>query len=143
MKRDVIYGPHELGGLNFTDMKVEQLSHHVHRLIGNVRKGGCKIILMTINAYQLHLGSERPFLSQDPKAFPHCQPRATSCLTYIWEALREIQGHINIPDTWCPSKANLKNEAIIDAVLRTIQAKTPHLVKIQYGWLMHVGSILK
>ena len=129
--RDVIYGPHELGGLNFTDMKVEQLSQHVHRLIGNVRKGGnlCKIILMTINAYQLHLGSERPFLSQDPKAFPHRQPRATSCLTYIWEALREIQGHINIPGTWCPSKANGKDEAIIDAVLRTIQAKTPNLVK--------------
>jgi len=23
MKREVIYGPHELGGLNFTDLKVE------------------------------------------------------------------------------------------------------------------------
>jgi len=84
---------------------------------------------MTINAYQIHLGSEQPFLSQDPKSFPHRQPRATSCITYMWEELREIQGHINIPDTWHPSKANEKDEAIIDAVLRTLQAKTPHLVK--------------
>jgi len=85
MKRDVIYGPYGLGGLNYTDIKVEQLAQHVHRLIGNVRKGGNlrNLILMTINAYQLHLGTEQPFLSHDPKLFPHRQPRATSCITYI------------------------------------------------------------
>jgi len=49
---DVIYGPYELGGLNFTDLKVDQLAQHAHRLIGNVRKRGNlgNIILMTINA---------------------------------------------------------------------------------------------
>ena len=40
--------------------------------IGNVRKRGNlgNIILMTINAYQLHIGTEQPFLSQDPLCFP-------------------------------------------------------------------------
>ena len=79
----------ELGGLNFTDLKVEQLAQHVHRLIGNVRKGGTlgNIILMAINACQLHLGTEQPFLSQDPHSFLHRQPRATSRITYIWKEL--------------------------------------------------------
>jgi len=127
MKRDVIYGPHELGGLNSTDLKVEQLAHHAHRLIGNVRKGGNlgNIILMKINAYQLHIGTEQPFLSQDPHLFPHRQPRVTSCITYIWGELRAIQGHIQTPEICCPPKSNGKDEAIIDAVLRTLQAKTP------------------
>jgi len=131
MKRDVIYGPYELGGLNLTDLKVEQLAQHVHRLIGNVRKRGNlgNIISMTFNAYQLHIGTEQSFLSQDPHLFPHRQPRATSCITYIWEELRAIQGHIQIPELWCPPKSNAKDEAIIDAVLRTIQAKAPQLVK--------------
>jgi len=89
MKRDVIYGPYELGGLNLTDLKVEQLAQLVHRLIGNVRKRGNlgNIILMTFNSYQLHIGTEQPFLSQDPHLFPHRRPRATSCITYIWEEL--------------------------------------------------------
>ena len=89
MKRDVIYGPYELGGLNLTDLKVEQLAQLVHRLIGNVRKRGNlgNIILMTFNLYQLHIGTEQPFLSHDPHLFPHRRPRATSCITYIWEEL--------------------------------------------------------
>jgi len=131
MKRDVIYGPYELGGLNLTDLKVEQLAQHVHRLIGNVRKRGNlgNIILMTFNAYQLHIGTAQPFLSQDPHLFPHRLPRDTSCITFIWEELRAIQGHIQIPELWRPPKSNVNDEAIIDAVLRTIQAKTPQLVK--------------
>ena len=69
----------------------EQLGQHVHRLIGNVRKGGNlgghlgNLILMTIEVYQIHLGTEQPFLSQDPELFPHRQLRATSCITYIWD----------------------------------------------------------
>jgi len=133
IKRNVIYGPYELDGLNFTDIKVEQLAQHVHRLIGNAHQGGNlgNLILMTINAYQIHLGTEQPFLSQDPELFPHHQLRATSCITYIWEELRAIQGHIQIPATWRPPKAN-DREAIIDAVLRNLQANTPQLVKRHY-----------
>jgi len=44
MKRDVrnIWTEHELGGLNFTDLKVEQLAQHVHRLlVGLVWFAGC------------------------------------------------------------------------------------------------------
>jgi len=84
---------------------------------------------MTINAYQLHLGTEQPFLSQDPHSFPRRQPRVTSSITYFWEELRAIQGHIQIPEIWCPPKANDKDKAIIDAVLRTLQAQTSQLVK--------------
>jgi len=71
MKRDVIYGPYELGGLNLTDLKVEQLAQHIHRLIGNVRKRGNLgiIILMTFNAYQLHIGTA-PIPQSGPTSVP-------------------------------------------------------------------------
>ena len=84
---------------------------------------------MTINTYQLHIGTDQPFLSQDPHLFPHRPLRATSCITYIWEELRAIQGQIQILEIWCPPKSNDKDEAAIDAVLRTLQAETPQLAK--------------
>jgi len=96
-----------------------------------VRKGGNirKIILSTINAYQLHLGTDLPLLSQDPKMSPHAREKYILHHIYLWEELRAPHDQLQIPTMWRPHKSNDKDEAIIDAVLRTLQARTPALVK--------------
>jgi len=66
MKRDIIYGPHELGGLNFLDLKVDQLAQRTLKLIDHGRKGG--IIGNIILSYQLHLGTEARTLKCSPIA---------------------------------------------------------------------------
>jgi hypothetical protein len=115
----VIHGPTRYGGLQYTDFATEQIASHVSHLLGNLRRNNLvgKTIQAAIDAYQIYLGTERPFFQQSPLSFPHRPSSRTSPLTYIWGKLHKIDGSITIIDTWTPSKQAINDSSIIDRAI--------------------------
>jgi len=129
MQRDVIYGPYELGGLNFlisrwTTRPTRSSSHRQCTQRGKL--GG------TLGKPYPHDNWSVSNSSRHWTAILKPGPWTVSSSPTegnIMHYLHLGQGHIQIPATWRPPKANDRDEAIIDAVLRNLQANTPTLVK--------------
>jgi hypothetical protein len=102
MPRLVIFGPKQYGGMDYFDLKVQQLHIHLKTTKGHMRRGDQvgNAIKANINALQLISGSANNILLQDPAKFNYINNKTS--LEYIWQRSYEykfrIHYSINIPE---------------------------------------------
>jgi hypothetical protein len=116
MPRIVIFGPKKYGGMNYFDLKLQQLHKHLTTTKGHMRRGDQvgNAIKANINALQLISGSADNILRQDPSKYTYIDNRTS--LEYIWKKSYEYQFRIHynieIPE------ANFNNDLAIMDVAR-------------------------
>ena len=118
VRRAVIWGPTQYGGLDLKHMETEQIAKTVESLIGHVRASSPtgKTFVIACETYQLLLGVQQHFFVLDPASCPHRPYATTSKITYIWEQLSKIDGYMILPKMWTPLARH--EPCIMDMVLR-------------------------
>ena len=111
------------GGLGLKDMATEQLVNTTHKLAGHIRAQTSVGItfLITVDAYQLYLGTTKPFFQMNPERFPHRQAKSHSKLTYLWETMQSLNITLMMAEQRTPQLKFENDAAIIDTILQTQQ----------------------
>jgi hypothetical protein len=104
MPRIVIFGPKKYGGMNYFDLKLQQLHIHLKTTKGHMRRGDQvgNAIKANINALQLISGSADNILQQDPSQYTYIDNQTS--LEYIWKQSYNYQFrihyNIDIPEAY-------------------------------------------
>ena len=124
-----IYGPRKYGGSEHTNMAMEQIAQHTHLMIGSNMQPND----LTVDSYQIYLGTEQQFLEQNPADFQYRLNLTKSPITYIWEKLWTMKGKI----TPTPTRENYCT--IINHIrdrIKELQGTPGSYSKRQYGTSM-------
>ena len=145
MKRAVVWGPTQYGGLDLKHMETEQKANTVESLIGHgqAKTPTGTTFVIACETYQILMGVQQLFFLLDPEMCPHRPPVTMSKITYIWEMLRKINGYIDLSNIWTPEAPDTL--CIMDMVLQArdrhrgtvkcISTETVHLVNACRLWL--------
>ena len=151
-KRAIIWGPSKYGGLQIKDMYVEQLSRTVQQFVAHIRSDSAvgKTMKISVDAYQLLIGSSKPFMELNPCRFPYRPDSKHTKITFLWEHLHGINATLKIADQWLPTLRYHNDIAIMDAVLEA-QTKAvgtasfipnQHIVYANACWLWLKATVL-
>ena len=133
IKRAVVWGPPRFGGLGFKDMSTEQLVQGTEHAIKHIRSATAtgRTFIVTASAYQLYLGTNRPFFRDDPSTMPHRLPATRNRMTFLWEELSKIDCYLDIPTMWTPESHRL---TIMDTIVTAQQRykNTPNFITDEF-----------
>ena len=144
MPRVVIFGPKKYGGMNYFDLKLQQLHMHLKTMKGHMRRGDQvgNAIKANINALQLLSGSADNILHQDPSNFPYIDNHTS--LEYIWKQSYKYQFriHYNID---IPEAYFIHDLAIMDIARSKRNLTTQQLISINtcrlYYKVIYLGDM--
>ncbi|MGH7974392.1 MAG: hypothetical protein ACREBR_02605, partial [bacterium] len=102
MPRAVIFGPHELGGLNWPNLYTEIGINHLKYLIGHIRMGDVtgKLMEISLAHLQLRTGSGRPALTAPIADYTYALEG--TWIEWVWSFTSEMNASIELTDGWVP-----------------------------------------
>ncbi|MGH7954667.1 MAG: hypothetical protein ACREOZ_01775, partial [Gloeomargaritales cyanobacterium] len=114
MPRAVIFGPHELGGLNWPNLYTEIGINHLKYLIGHIRMGDVtgKLMEISLAHLQLRTGSGRPALTAPIADYTYALEG--TWIEWVWSFTSEMNASIELTDGWVPELQSVHDRYLMD-----------------------------
>jgi len=119
MPRTVVFGPLRYGGFDILSLSTdEQLCKHTKMTLSHLRSKSSTGTSMhhLLSAFQLYVGCEFPFWSENPADYPHAPSPQTSRISYLWHKLRSIGTTLYVRDMWTPTSKGINDVFIMSAL---------------------------
>ena len=130
-KREVLYGPIELGGANFKLLSVEQGIRQTTYFIKHWRQDSTvgKLLQCALSWLQLSVGVSYSILDITHTVLPHMESKWLASLRTF---LATIQGSLLLDDPQIPQVQRENDEYIMDLILNSNKFKPPEIRKLNY-----------
>ena len=127
--RALIFGPSQLGGLEFNDLYCEQLHQHISRLTQHIRRNDFagKAFLCNMNAFSILIGSSFPLFEISPYKYGYAMQ--TSTVYYLWTITYHWKIRISLNTEQCNPQRfqgevhTIMDDAVNDTELRYNSSK--------------------
>ena len=118
MPRTVIFGPLRYGGLSILSLSQDQLCKHTKMTLSHLRSTSSTGTNFhhALSAFQLYIGCEFPFWTENPKDYPYAPDPRTSKISYLWHQLRSIGSTLYVRDMWTPTSQGTNDTSIMSAM---------------------------
>ena len=118
MPRDVIYGPHSLGGRHITNLSLEQPALNFKATIGHIRRKDkmAKILYVTKSNLHLELGVSKPFYTLPPDNYQYVTEN--TIWLYTWKITYEFKIQLCITQFWVASTKYENDKNIMKTAIR-------------------------
>lgn len=130
-KREILYGPLELGGANFRHLHVEQGIGQVGLFLRNWRLDSTagKLLRIAVGWFQYQLGTSYWFLEKVDTTLPHLESK---WLASLREFLHSIQSGLQLDNPGIPPLQRCHDSHIMDAILEAKTFSASEIKRLNY-----------
>ena len=130
-KKEILYGPLELGGASFRHLYVQQGIGQVGLFMRNWRLKSMagKLLRIAVGWFQLQVGMSYPFLENVSTPLPHLESKWLSSLR---DFLASIDCSLHIDDTAIPELQRHHDSHIMDSILASRAFTAAEIRRLNY-----------
>ena len=130
-KREILYGPIELGGANFRHLYVEQGIGQVELFLKHWRLNSTagKLLRIAVGWFQVQVGTSTSFLEDVHTSLPHLESK---WLLSLREFLASIDAFLQLDKTGIPTVQRTHDAHIMDSIMSSGQFTPAEIRRLNY-----------